>query len=359
MGLTEKTLEINTTHELLSLGHGIWSILWGAMPRPMAPSTVVGPSIYATGLSLKGEKHHGWDIPLDLPAITGRPARVAFLQFKLGKQLTYSLYPGSTFGSPKSSMTRHVLFGINNNSDKTQHGRLRATGIASGTPHSAIYALPLLTEDRQVRRALGNLLANTLFFAVPDVDAAAAHNPIVNGIERAIAVSNLNPRHREIRSKPVPFEARDIGGRLIGEIAKVRLQRSLAAWASGPPPRGPGRARPGYRVAQRVASYLASFVGVDGALAQQAFDRPLSVRPVAPFPDGTDDQTSELRTKRIFDVAEAIMPTLRSLDNGAWWYGEFDDGPPELLAEAPIAERWRLGRGGKDSTSLSLDCIVV
>lgn len=364
MGLTEKTLELNVTHELLALGQGIWHVLWAAGPWSLPGASVIGPPIYAAGLSLQDELEHGWDVSLDLPPMGPTAARVAFVQFKMGKGRKYSRYPDSVFMSPSTPDTEHVLFGINNNSEKNQHSRLRGTGLAAGVPESAIYALPLFTEEAEVRRSLGGLLANTVFFSVPDVDGATRHDPIIDGTKREVAISKKNPTIREFRSKPVPFEAPEIGGQLIGEIAAVRLHRALSMLRPGPLTSVGSRRAVGRRVANEIARFLTDFVGVDTPTAEQAFTREMRQRraqsTAAPVEGDSRDISREMRNKRIFDVASVVSPLLTRLDSGGW--EDEADKPVEtkLLATAsPDGVRLSLAMEERPASSMRLSYIVV
>ena len=364
MALTEKTLELNVTHELLALGQGIWQVLWATKLWSLTCGSVIGPPIYAAGLSLQDELTHGWDVSLDLPPMGSIPARIAFLQFKMGKRRKYSRLSGSIFKSPSTKDTEHVLFGINNNSEKNQHSRLRGTGLASGAPESAIYALPLFTDEAQVRRSLGGLLANTVFFSVPDVDAATLHDPVVDGTERHVAISKEDPAIREFRSKPVTFEANEIGGKLIGEIAALRLHRALSMMR-------PIRVQPlnrrrtiGRKVANETARFLSDFVGVDDLNAERAFQREMR-QPRAQFTStsvGVDflDISREMKNRRIDDVASALSPFLTRLDSGEWEYEAAQAVETKLLATAsPDGIRLSIAREKRPMSSMRLSYIVV
>ncbi len=364
MGLTEKTLELNVTHELLALGQGIWQVLWATRPWALTRASVIGPPIYAAGLSLQDELEHGWDVSLDLPSMGSTPARVAFLQFKMGKGRKYSRRSGSVFMSPSAPATEHILFGINNNSEKNQHSRLRETGLASGVPESAIYALPLFTDEAQVRRSLGGLLANTVFFSVPDVDAATHHDPIIDGTKREVAISKKDPAIREFRSKPVPFDAHEIGGQLIGEIAAVRLHRALLMLAHSPTMSLDRRRIVGRRVANETARFLSDFVGVDTSTAEQAFTREMrqrSARFTAAPADGISrDISREMSNKRIFEVAGAVSPLLSRLDSGEWEDEAAQAVETKLLATAsPDGLRLNLAKERRPTSSMRLSYIVV
>jgi hypothetical protein len=364
MGLTEKTLELNVTHELLALGQGIWHVLWATRSWPLTGTSVIGPPIYAAGLSLQDELEHGWDVSLDLPSMGSTPARVAFLQFKMGKGRRYSRHPRSVFKSPSTPNTEHVLFGINNNSEKNQHSRLRGTGLASGVPESAIYALPLFTDEAQVRRSLGGLLANTVFFSVPDVDKATRHDPIVDGTKREVAISKMDPEIREFRSEPVPFKALEIGGQLIGEIAAVRLHRALSMLPPSPTAPLDYRRIVGREVANEAARFLSDFVGVDTSTAEQAFTREIgrpSARSAAAPVDGVSGEIfQEIRVKRIFDVAKAVSPLLTRLDSGEWEDEAAHAVETKLLATAaPDGMRLNLAMEQRPASSMRLSYIVV
>lgn len=364
MGLTEKTLELNVTHELLALGQGIWQVLWATRTGSLTGTSVIGPPIYAAGLSLQDELLQGWDVSLDLPAMGSAPARIAFLQFKMGKGRKYSRHSDSLFMSPSTPHTEHILFGINNNSEKNQHSRLRRTGQASGVPESAIYALPLFTDEAQVRRSLGGLLANTVFFSVPDVDAATHHDPIVNGTKREVAISKKDPAIREFRSKPVPFEAQEIGGQLIGEIAAVRLHRALLMLRPSRITSLHRRRTVGLWVANETARFLSDFVGVDTSTAEQAFKREIRQRRTrftASQVDGVSrDFSQEIRNKRIFDVAGAVSPLLTRLDAGEWENEAAQKVETKLLATAsPDGLRLNLAMEERPASSMRLSYIVV
>lgn len=364
MGLTEKTLELNVTHELLALGQGIWQVLWATRPWWLTGASVIGPPIYAAGLSLQDELEHGWDVSLDLPSMGSTPARVAFLQFKMGKGRKYSRHSGSVFMSPSTPNTEHILFGINNNSEKNQHSRLRGTGLASGVPESAIYALPLFTDEAQVRRSLGGLLANTVFFSVPDVDVATHHDPIIDGTKREIAISKKDPAIREFRSKPVPFEAHEIGGQLIGEIAAVRLHRALSMLAPGRITSLDRRRIVGRMVANETARFLSDFVGVDTSTAEQAFTREMRQRrarfTAAPVDGVSRDIPREMSKRRIFEVASAVSPLLTRLDSGEWEDEAAQAVETKLLATAsPDGVRLNLAMDRRPASSMRLSYIVV
>lgn len=379
MALTEKTLELNVTHELLALGQGIWHILWASPAMTVTGWSVIGPPIYAAGLSLQDELEHGWDVSLTLPSMGATPARVAFLQFKLGKGKKYSRYSGSIFKSPSGPATEHVLFGINNNSEKNQHSRLRRTGQASGVPDAAIYALPLFVDEAQVRSSLGDMLANTIFYSVPDIDAATSHAPIIDGTDRKLAIGKADPTIREFRSKPVPFEAREIGGQLVGEIAAVRLHRALSMLRPESEVRIARRRFFGRWVADETVRFLSGFVGVDIPTAEQAFNRDLrrsrssaaqafnqdlrrsrSRSTGAPVDDALDHYSQEMRAKRIYDVAKAMSPVLSYLDAGAWEEEQAQPIETSLLAEAtPDGIRLSFPMEERPTSSMRLSYIVV
>lgn len=228
MPLTEKTLELNITHELLMLGHGISSVFWANSPRAGLPPPSPAVPIYAKGLSLQEEALRGWDVSIELPVLGSTPSRIFFLQFKLGSSRTYSTYPGSCFGTGKPN-TAHVLFGINNNTLKNQHGRLKKTARGLGHPYAAMYAFPRITSQTQLSAHAGHLLSMTSFISAPVLDRYATPS-IRDGIDRKVAISELNPNIREVRSNPTIIEERDEGAQLIAEILTVRLQREMSAW---------------------------------------------------------------------------------------------------------------------------------
>src|SRR5215216_2726947 len=99
MGLTEKTLELNVTHEILSQADQLQSLFialvrarrfqWSGFLPPLPRHTPTA----AIGLSLDDESRRGWDVRIDLPHPYFEQ-RCIFVQYKLGKHLSYSKHDG-------------------------------------------------------------------------------------------------------------------------------------------------------------------------------------------------------------------------------------------------------------------------
>lgn len=315
MGLTEKTLELNITHEILAFGQGIWQIFWALSPRPRPVANVVGPPLYAAGLSLQQEKQQGWDVSIQLPPLGSTPQRIVFLQFKLGKSRGYSRKANTIFPAGGGAASCHTLFGINNNSGCNQHEVLRNVALAAQVPHCALYVLPQFTDEAQVMGALGQLLQQTQFFSVPDVDALA-NPPIVTGKGRHIAIADADPRIREIRSQPKAFDAKDRTGELLGELAMIRIQRALEHGYLTTP----FSPRRGQLIAAALVDFFAVFVGVDPSDAEQIFDIRLD-RLGGTFSDGVSapvlpSPLYAIALRRLQVIADVTLNTIHDFQSG-------------------------------------------
>lgn len=282
MSISEKTLELNVTHELLTLANGVSSIFWNRMPRrTIAPPP--GPPIYALGLTLREEARAGWDVSIELPVHGSTPPKIFFLQFKLGESKTYSKYPGSVF-LRGSTNPKHILFEFNNNKIRNQHSRLKHTAQQLGSPQAAIYALPLVTELGELKIRAGRLLIHTAFVTAIAIDRTASP-PVRDGTPRKIAISSTNPLLREVRSKAQLIKDDDAGAELIAEVLAVRLHREMVAWSEPHTWLIPGvmerAARQSRLIAKGLAEWLGYFFDVNPRLIIRMFTNPDSWKPLA------------------------------------------------------------------------------
>lgn len=241
MPLSEKTLELNVTHELLSNADLLWTLmghsLGATQPFPHAPSFPQRSSRwlrppFALGLSLVEENRAGWDVKIVPPPSWPAPHRALFLQFKKGYPRQYSL--GGLFKGSRARHKRkpHILFEINNNSTKDQHVLLRKI---AGNPHmskAVLYALPRIPHVHALQQWVGRLAPHTTWITVVDVDgmAKANNNSIVRGSPHELAVS-FDDKQRELRSEAVDIsELADQSAGVVSEIVATRVWRSISLW---------------------------------------------------------------------------------------------------------------------------------
>ncbi|RKE42424.1 MULTISPECIES: hypothetical protein [unclassified Sphingomonas] len=327
MSISEKTLELNVTHELLALANGVSSIFWNRMPRrTIAPPP--GPPIYALGLTLREEARAGWDVSIELPVHGSTPSKIFFLQFKLGESRTYSKYPGSVFlrGSAKP---QHIVFEFNNNKIRNQHSRLKHTAQQLGSPQAAIYALPLVTELGELKIRAGRLLMHTAFVTAIAIDRTATP-PVRDGTPRKIAISSTNPLLREVRSKARMIEDDDVGAELIAEVLAVRLHREMVAWSEPHkwliPEARRHVARQSRLIAKGLAEWLGYFFDVNPRIIIRMFSNPDSWKTVAGDLDGGHYQ------EFVKSEMEDLLGQISDSDNE-------DEGDSEIYIEDMTIDR--------------------
>lgn len=269
MSLTEKTLELNVTHEIIENANVLWRQLWQlAAPALAGGPEPEPPKAYVSGLSQKQEEIDGYDVRIELPASFGPAPRIAFVQYKLGKQRSYTRKAGSKFLDDEA-LNPHLLYGINNNSHMNQHGRLKTCAAGSGCPESAIYAFPAFASEKEVKEILGRLALRTKFITALDIDAVC--NPAIrDGVKHSVAISKENLDEWEVRSEPKSGPPQGDGDRVISDIFAVRAYRALAVW------RGHLlQARPSEEALatlyRSVAAQIGRYVRVDGDTVQDAF----------------------------------------------------------------------------------------
>lgn len=243
MSLTEKSLELNITHELLSRADALWHALHFAYPGPMLGSAHgnrhalrlparLSPPV-AFGLTLTDELRSGWDVKIGVPDMTGR-LYALFLQFKRAKPMHFSSKKSSHFRGSNSLRKRkpHCVFGVNNNSGKDQHVVLCSLARRTHRATSVIYALPRLPTTQAMCRWIGSLVHMTSFVDVLELDqlATSAGVSIAVGQEHAIAVS-YDGVHKEVRSEPVHLTGlRDQGESVLADVFDVRVHRAVSRW---------------------------------------------------------------------------------------------------------------------------------
>jgi hypothetical protein len=235
MPLNEKTLELNVTHELLTM-HAWPSSLhhrFGLYAYHLLPRFWSDPSPYAIGLSLADENVKGYDVEIALPTI---PARSVFLQFKLGhltgftqrnrKDLTSHRNTSRFLGSTRNPKPHYLFKGINKNSNMNQHGLMRnwsLGGPAGGQRVPVLYALPMVrdTDDLKTKASSGRLLTCTEFRSVAEVDSVYAnlHGGRIGNEAHEIAIDVANASNWEIRSdNPVSADGSRTTAQFVGEV---------------------------------------------------------------------------------------------------------------------------------------------
>ncbi|HEX2211536.1 MAG TPA: hypothetical protein VHG93_27870 [Longimicrobium sp.] len=235
MSLSEKTLELNITHEILREAdrlHAIFHallLLNGPFPTSMLPPTVPATAI---GLSLHDENRKGWDVRIEFQD-GSFGFRCIFTQFKLAKHRNYCRHSSSKFCGSRSQRKPHCVFGINNNSACDQHIILRGLSGSAGQSKAVYYALPRIPSAQSFRAWAGHLSDMTSWYTVTDVESLAvtAGVGIKKGISHEIRM-DYSDGARELKSDPVDASTlRDVGPELIAEVMAIRAWRALEGWA--------------------------------------------------------------------------------------------------------------------------------
>lgn len=231
MSISEKTLEIAVTHEILSLADNFigYPYLYGhRYGRHWAKKLP-----YVTGLSLDAEKKSGYDVKITLPRdfmSFGSPY-IYFLQFKKGYHKDYSANSASIFYGSSSNKQKHILFGLNNNSSKDQHVKLRNLYNSNRTNNHVLvgYALPIISTTRMYKNCIGDLLVRTPIYEVIDIDnlASIGHVGKIEKDESHHIALSYDGSKKEIRSTPQEIEPKDISLDFFKEIFTVRLYKTI------------------------------------------------------------------------------------------------------------------------------------
>lgn len=242
MALTEKTLELNVTHELLAIADRLWHFIHfatsaprvirschcfrpGRLPKGLAPPAAIG-------LTLRDEDRRGWDVRIELPRAWPGAPKATFLQFKLAEHRHYSARPTSMFHGTRASPHPHCVFGVNNNTRKNQHVVLRGLAGNPGLADAVLYALPRVPTVSSFRAWVGRLALVTSWRRVVDVDAAAARagTPIALGADHHLATDYVGKAY-EIHSEPAALgEIEDLTPRFVADLFATRVWRSLTDW---------------------------------------------------------------------------------------------------------------------------------
>lgn len=244
--INEKTFELNITNELLNLSK---SFLWLLdhlhllnFPLPMRSHIMISQfmeeaTLFAEGLTQKEESNPltgGYDVSINYNHPSGQEGRLLFLQYKAGISKSHSTIKESKFykQTAKSNCydAKHVLFTFNDAAKGTQHSTLRTLANSQGIqPKSVIYVFPRITELAVFLNNIGNLISNSSFVPVLEIDVQAnKQNP------KIIIKDNVSHKYRtsydglisEINSTPFSFEYdNNFVSNLVSELLCVQLER--------------------------------------------------------------------------------------------------------------------------------------
>lgn len=233
MAKIEKTFELNITHEILLLverfkwilevlnsNHNLKNERYSISTRKSIP--------YAEGLpiNLEGKKDGGWDVKIVSPAISDRPARAIFLQFKSGIHKQYCQRKESKFYGSSKNINPFIEFEFAKNK---QHQLLRDISNKTNAPNCVLYVFPRMSCIDGLKENLGSLLHKTTFISIQQMDEEAKQK----GIDLDIASRHL---FRVCYNDPYKYEANyyyygidgkyDFGS-LAAELIAIRVMRTL------------------------------------------------------------------------------------------------------------------------------------
>jgi hypothetical protein len=234
MDLHEKSLELNITHELLSLSDSwYWFLtdipLWRYWrPRNRLPffkypkSTAGGFHINTEGKNdPTGTKGGGFDVRIK----SGANGHLLFIQYKLGELVTASPHPTSEFEKKP-----HDHFSFKINSTRTnQHFALRNLANGAGANHgnAVVYAFPLISDMNDLEANAGKLIRKTKFISIADIDAQAISNKVsfTLGKEHKFRVGKFDMNRCEVNYYYYYFTGPDRTNEVITDLIALRFQR--------------------------------------------------------------------------------------------------------------------------------------
>ncbi|MFN7845595.1 MAG: hypothetical protein ACK5P4_00135 [Bacteroidota bacterium] len=187
--INEKTFELNITNELLNLSKSfIWYLdhfHWFHFP-PMQYRNIISQfmkqaTFFAEGLTQEEESNPltgGYDVSINYNHPNGQEGRLMFLQYKAGIRKSYSNKSVSNFyrqtARKEGRSPEHVLFTFNDAAEGTQHSTLRNLANSAGIQsQSVIYVFPRITEKSDFKNKVGNLISNSSFVPVLEIDNQA------------------------------------------------------------------------------------------------------------------------------------------------------------------------------------------
>ncbi|MEA3202124.1 MAG: hypothetical protein QOE90_3552 [Thermoplasmata archaeon] len=308
--ISEKTLELNVTRELLdeadALAPMLAGVALGSRAIPASRARLLARRLrpaYAVGVPIDQETSH--DVEVHMTDLGGRPC-VFFYQFKRPRFQRYSRK--GAFKGSSASPRPHYLFGVNDNGAKDQHVAMTRLARTLPNPKAVLYALPRIATHADLLKRLGVLLSVTSMVAADEVDAEAARQgkPILAGQSHHLAVSPGGAQW-ELRSEPAPLEeVPDRAVDLAADIVAVRASRVLLALQEvmREGPAAAGRDAPWQDAFDAYLVGLAAYFGLEPSRARQVLGVSLD--------EGTERGLHEARRQRDAWLA----PQAR------WWAGE-------------------------------------
>jgi hypothetical protein len=192
--INEKTFELNITNQLLDISRSFFHYMeilpiHDLMSENEWFDFFTTCTFFAEGLTQAQETNPhsgGYDVSINYASKNGNSGRLLFLQYKSGDRANYCKNTQSKFHGSRSKQNPHIIFKFNDAAGGTQHSTLRnlanRTGIQS---KSVLYVFPRITERALLISNITDLILNTSFVPVLDIDKQAhAQIPpitIING----------------------------------------------------------------------------------------------------------------------------------------------------------------------------------
>lgn len=189
--INEKTFELNITNELLIISK---SFIWyldhfhrfnfpHLRNKNIISNFLNQSTFFAEGLTQKEESDKlkgGYDVSINFKHPRYPDSRVMFLQYKAGERKLYSKNKESKFykktAIKESRDSEHIMFTFNDAADGTQHSTLRNLANTTGIkPSSVLYVFPRITEYSDFKSKIGNLIYNSSFVPVLEIDDQASN----------------------------------------------------------------------------------------------------------------------------------------------------------------------------------------
>lgn len=236
--INEKTFESNITTELLEISKSYIYYMTNPyistiMPQDEWFDFLLNNNFFSIGLTQAQEankKTGGYDISINYKDNSGNTGRLLFLQYKAGTRANFCLNLSSHFIGSQKNKNPHIIFTFNEAAENTQHSTLRnvANKIAI-RPESVLYVFPRVTEYSEFIKNCNNLLSQTSFVPVLEIDRQGlAQNPpitISDGVSHKYRTSyDGNTSEVNYYYFSYYYEQRIISD-LISELICIKLER--------------------------------------------------------------------------------------------------------------------------------------
>ncbi|GBF44411.1 hypothetical protein LPTSP2_37140 [Leptospira ellinghausenii] len=234
MEFHEKTLELNITHELLTLADSwywflydislwkYWRPEWKLPFLNYKKSTSGGFHITTEGKNdPTGNAGGGYDVRIK----AGLGGHLLFIQYKKGDLVKSSPSPESIFSN---SPHEHYLFKINSTTTN-QHFLLKNLANAEGSKigNAVVYALPLIESMEDLENNAGKIISKTKFISVLEIDKQAANqNPpiyIKEDQEHNFRVCKKNMERCEVNQTFFEFNKGDSSKEIFTDIIMLNF----------------------------------------------------------------------------------------------------------------------------------------